>query len=109
MFGLYKFCGKYRNQLSFRNGSTIKVILQQDLVNKGKNGDIVSVKRGYARNLLIPRKLALYATTENKARISSLNNENAINDKYSKFGDKLIEMSKIVNKIERVPLKESNN
>ncbi len=43
----------------------MKVILRQDFENLGKFGDIVDVKDGYARNFLIPRKIALPATPGN--------------------------------------------
>lgn len=43
----------------------MKVILRQDFENLGKFGDIVEVKDGYARNFLIPRKIALPATPGN--------------------------------------------
>lgn len=48
--------------MSHRN---IKVILREDLKSLGKAGDIVSVSEGYARNYLIPKKIALAAHTEN--------------------------------------------
>lgn len=41
-----------------RHGGTIKVILLQDLINRGNAGAVVAVKRGFARNYLIPRKIA---------------------------------------------------
>lgn len=47
----------------------IKVILRQDINNVGKNGDIISVKDGFARNFLLPNKLALVATEENIEKI----------------------------------------
>ncbi len=43
----------------------MKVILRQDIENFGKTGDIVTVKDGYARNYLIPQKIAVTATTRN--------------------------------------------
>jgi len=43
----------------------MKVILQQDVKGKGKKGELVNVSDGYARNYLLPRKLAVAATTEN--------------------------------------------
>jgi large subunit ribosomal protein L9 len=43
----------------------MKVILQEDVDNLGKSGALVNVSDGYARNFLIPRKLAVRATTRN--------------------------------------------
>lgn len=42
----------------------MKVILQQDVRGKGKKGQMVEVAEGYARNYLLPRKLALPATAD---------------------------------------------
>ena len=43
----------------------MKVILQQDVKGQGKKGQMVEVSDGYARNFLLPRKLAVPATAEN--------------------------------------------
>lgn len=43
----------------------MKVILHSDIDKVGKQGDIKNVSEGYARNYLIPRKLALEATPAN--------------------------------------------
>jgi large subunit ribosomal protein L9 len=43
----------------------MKVILQQDVKGKGKRGELVNVSDGYARNFLLPKKLAVPATQEN--------------------------------------------
>ena len=45
----------------------MKVILQQDVQGKGKKGELVNVSDGYARNYLLPRKLAIAATEDNVA------------------------------------------
>ncbi len=37
----------------------MKVILQQDVKGKGKKGQMIDVSDGYARNFLLPRKLAV--------------------------------------------------
>ena len=42
----------------------MKVILQQDVSGKGKKGQMVDVAEGYARNYLLPRKLAVPATAD---------------------------------------------
>ena len=42
----------------------MKVILQQDVKGQGKKGQLVEVADGYARNFLLPRKLAVPATAE---------------------------------------------
>ena len=43
----------------------MKVILNQDIKGQGKKGQLVDVSDGYARNYLLPRKLAKEATNEN--------------------------------------------
>ena len=42
----------------------MKVILQQDVKGQGKKGQMVEVSEGYARNYLLPRKLAIPATAD---------------------------------------------
>mmetsp|Transcript_17246 Transcript_17246/g.16576 ORF Transcript_17246/g.16576 Transcript_17246/m.16576 type:complete len:192 (+) Transcript_17246:136-711(+) len=51
-----------------RHGGSISVILLDDVENRGERGEIVKVKRGYARNLLIPRKRAAYVTEDNRIK-----------------------------------------
>ncbi len=47
----------------------MELILIEDVVNLGGIGDLVAVKPGYARNFLLPRKLAILASSKNKARL----------------------------------------
>lgn len=43
----------------------MKVILLQDVKSVGKKGDILDANDGYARNFLLPKKLAVAATADN--------------------------------------------
>ncbi len=45
----------------------MKIILYQDIVGLGEEGDIKDVANGYARNFLLPKKLAVRHTKENLA------------------------------------------
>lgn len=42
----------------------MKVILMQDVKGKGKKGQLLEISDGYARNFLLPRKLAIEATPD---------------------------------------------
>ena len=48
----------------------MQVILLKDVEKVGLRGEVVDVARGYARNFLLPRNLALPATDANKQRIA---------------------------------------
>jgi large subunit ribosomal protein L9 len=50
----------------------MEVILKEDVVNLGQRGDVVKVADGYGRNFLLPRRLAMQATQENKAVIEQM-------------------------------------
>ena len=56
-------------------GATIQVVLQHDVDNVGISGDLVKVRPGFARNYLIPRQLAVPATT---AQVNRINHDKAI-------------------------------
>ena len=49
----------------------MEVILLERIEKLGQIGDVVSVKPGFARNFLLPRKKALRATEENKKRFEA--------------------------------------
>ena len=47
----------------------MEVILREHVEHLGARGDVVKVTPGYARNYLLPRKLALAVTDNNKRQI----------------------------------------
>ncbi len=73
----------------------MKVILKEDVKKLGKEGDIVDVADGYARNYLMPRKLATKATRQ---KIKSLKREEKRQQK--KEQEKVEEAEKTTEKIE---------
>jgi len=73
----------------------LKVILLQDSPKLGMIGDLVQVKNGFARNHLIPKKLALPANLQN---IKSLNHQKHLLDQKQNRVKK--EAEKLSNKIE---------
>jgi large subunit ribosomal protein L9 len=50
----------------------MQIILQEDIEKLGHRGDVVTVKPGYARNYLLPRKLAVEATSGNLKAIERM-------------------------------------
>ena len=43
----------------------MKLILNEDISKLGRKGDIVNVAKGYARNYLLPKNMAMVATSKN--------------------------------------------
>src|SRR5438132_10070387 len=50
----------------------MEVILKEDVVKLGSRGDVVKVAEGYGRNFLLPRKLAIEASSGNKKVIEQM-------------------------------------
>ena len=50
----------------------MKVILLENIKRIGSIGEIIDVKRGFARNFLISNKKALYASKENIAQVEKI-------------------------------------
>jgi len=80
----------------------MEIILSQDVPQLGKTGDVVKVKEGYARNFLIPRKLAAIATPGNLKRIEQLEKKRKVEHEHQKAGaealaEKLNKLSCTVN------------
>ena len=70
----------------------MKVILLQDVKGKGKKGQMIEVSDGYARNYMLPRKLAQEATADN---INTMRmNDKAAAEKAAKERAEALETSK---------------
>ena len=70
----------------------MKVILLQDVKGKGKKGQLLEISDGYARNFLLPRKLAVEATADtiNTKKM----NDKAAAEKEAKERAEALEISK---------------
>ena len=83
----------------------MKVVLLENLRKLGSIGEIIDVKRGYARNFLIPQKKALFASTSNIKEVdkikSDLNKKDQEKKKVAKeiaekLKNKIFEVKKLV-------------
>ena len=70
----------------------MKVILLQDVKGKGKKGQMLEISDGYARNFLLPRKLAVEATAD--AMNTKKMNDKAAAEKAAKERAEALEVSK---------------
>ncbi len=62
----------------------MKVILQQDVKGQGKKGQLIEASDGYARNYLLPRKLAVEATADNLNKMELQNKAKAAREAAEK-------------------------
>ncbi len=75
----------------------MKVILLDDVRGSGKSGDVVNVSDGYARNMLIPRGLAVEATPQNIKQLEK--KKEAIAKKFAEDKAAALEMKKKLEEI----------
>ncbi len=80
----------------------MRVILTQEVKNLGKEGDVVEVTEGYARNYLIPRKMAIEATPGNLSQVEKLRKKRALRE-----AKELEEMKFLQSKVEGLVLEFS--
>ena len=76
----------------------MKVILLENLKKIGSIGDIIDVKRGYARNFLIANKKALYASKENVHKVEKIKSD--LSKKYNEKKQNAKRISERINKKE---------
>jgi large subunit ribosomal protein L9 len=69
----------------------MKVVLLEDLPGKGKAGDIKEVSKGYAKNFLLPRRLALVATPAVMKQVESRLEREKLEESIDR--DKLVELA----------------
>ena len=75
----------------------MKIILLENVRKVGSIGDVIDVKRGFARNFLISKKKALFASKENMKEVENIKNELSNKDQEKKKYAKSI-YEKIKNK-----------
>ena len=75
----------------------MKVILLENVRKIGSIGEVIEVKRGYARNFLIAKKKALFASKENIKEVEKIKNELSKKDQEKKNSAKTID-EKLKNK-----------
>lgn len=80
--------------------NTMEVILIQDVDNLGAANEVVSVKNGYARNYLIPRKFAVENSNSNKKQL-----EERLKQARKKEEAMLAEINSVIAKLNAAPLK----
>ena len=72
----------------------MKVILLQDVKGQGKKGQLIEVSDGYARNFLLPRKLAQEATADNVNTMKM--NDKAAQEKRQREREAALALSKVL-------------
>ena len=86
----------------------MKVILLENLKKIGSIGEVIDVKRGYARNFLIANKKALYASKENISQVEKIKTDLSKKDDEKKQNAKQI-AEKINKKIYEVKKLSTEN
>lgn len=78
----------------------MKVILMSDIKGVGKKDEVINASDGYARNYLLPKKLAVEANSENLGKLKGRNDS-----KQHKKDVEKAEAQEIANKLKNITLK----
>ena len=78
----------------------MQVILIQDVNNLGGSNEVVAVKNGYARNFLIPQKMAIEASPSNLKQL-----EERLKQIKKKEDKMMAEINKVIEKLKEGPVK----
>ena len=78
----------------------MEVILIQDVDNLGGSNEVVKVRNGYARNFLLPRKLAIEASPGNMKQL-----EEKRKQQQKKENAMLVEINSVIGKLNEAPVK----
>ncbi len=77
----------------------MKVILREDVPDVGQAGQTVEVKPGYGRNFLLPRNLAIAATSANLKSIGEIEKQKEVRNRKRRKGAEIVK-----NRIEKLSL-----
>ena len=73
----------------------MKIVLLENLRKLGSIGEIINVKRGYARNFLIPQKKALFASEKNIKQVEKIKTDlNKKDQEKKKLAKEILEKLK---------------
>ena len=81
----------------------MKLILTQDVKGQGKKGELIDVSDGYARNFLLPKKLAIEANAKNMTELKNAETSKRIQDEKerAKANEIVAKLTSCVVKIQR--------
>jgi len=96
----YEHCSKLEAQSLWLKNIIMEVILIQDVDNLGGANEVIKVRNGYARNFLLPRKLAIEANLGNMKQL-----EEKMKQKKKKEDAMLAEVNSVVAKLNEAPLR----
>lgn len=78
----------------------MQIILIQDVNNLGGANEVVTVRNGYARNFLIPRKMAVEASPSNLQQLNE-----RLKQQQKKEAKMMAEINQVINKLKEGPVK----